>query len=214
MSFTKNLKTYFLFHPVNTVLIGLNTVMLVITYAIGGFSVPNLLKLGAIFPPYIIDNNEYFRILMAMFLHGSLIHFLMNNFVLFQLGAYIERLIGSVNYFILYMVSGVVSSLIITYLGSTMSITIGASGAIYGVMAGLLVLTFIRTHWFDDRQIRSIRQLMLINVLLTFVIPNISILGHLGGLISGIAIIFLLTPKRPAYRKKLTQEIYINALND
>ena len=41
--------------------------MLVITYAIGGFSVPNLLKLGAIFPPYIIDNNEYFRILMAMF---------------------------------------------------------------------------------------------------------------------------------------------------
>lgn len=214
MSFTKNFKTYFLFHPVNSILIGINTIMLLITYISGGFSVSNLLDLGAIFPPYIIDNSEYYRLVLAMFLHGSVLHFLMNNFVLYQLGAYLERLIGSRNYIILYMVSGLISSLVITYFGDAMSVTIGASGAIYGVMAALLMLTFIRNHWFSAPQVRSIRQLMIVNVLFTFIVPNISIFGHLGGLVTGLLLILLLSPTRPDYRKKLTQEKYINALND
>lgn len=214
MSFTKNLKTYFLFHPVNTILIGLNLLMLIVTYLFGGFTTAVLLKLGAIFPPYVIDNQEYHRLILAMFLHGSIIHFLMNNFVLYQLGAYLERLIGSINYLILYMVSGLISSIVITYFGEVMSITIGASGAIYGVMAGLLMLTFIRTHWFSDHQIRNIRQLMILNVIFTFIVPNISILGHLGGLVAGLLLILLLSPKRPDYRNKLTKEKYINALNE
>ncbi len=214
MSFTKNLKTNFLFHPVNTILIGLNLLMLIVTYLFGGFTTAVLLKLGAIFPPYIIDNQEYHRLILAMFLHGSIIHFLMNNFVLYQLGAYLERLIGSINYLILYMVSGLISSIVITYFGEVMSITIGASGAIYGVMAGLLMLTFIRTHWFSDHQIRNIRQLMILNVIFTFIVPNISILGHLGGLVAGLLLILLLSPRRPDYRNKLTKEKYINALNE
>jgi rhomboid protease GluP len=188
--------------------------MLIVTYLFGGFTTAVLLKLGAIFPPYIIDNQEYHRLILAMFLHGSIIHFLMNNFVLYQLGAYLERLIGSINYLILYMVSGLISSIVITYFGEVMSITIGASGAIYGVMAGLLMLTFIRTHWFSDHQIRNIRQLMILNVIFTFIVPNISIFGHLGGLVAGLLLILLLSPKRPDYRNKLTKEKYINALNE
>jgi rhomboid protease GluP len=112
-----------------------------------------------------------------------------------------ERLVGPKKYILVYMISGIVSSLFVLFLASNVSVTIGASGAIFGVIGGLLMLTFLRKDWFTDHAIRNIRQLIIINVVITFLIPNISIPGHMGGLIAGILLFYLMAPKSPYYYK-------------
>jgi rhomboid protease GluP len=191
--------TYIKKHPINGILIAVNFVFFVTSLLTGGFSIENLIKLGAIYPPFIIDQGEYFRLITGMFLHANVFHFLMNMYVLYYLGGHMERLIGPRKYLILYVFSGVASSLVITYFGDVNTVTVGASGAIFGIMGGLFMLTILRKNWFHPQTIRSIQNLMALNLLLTFVIANISIYGHLGGLVAGILIFFLITPQEPYF---------------
>jgi rhomboid protease GluP len=192
-------KDYIKKHPITFILLLLNTMMLFIVIFTGGFTNFNLVRWGAIFPPLIIDNQEFNRLIAAMFLHGSIPHYLFNSVALYYLGGHMERLIGPRWYVVLYMGSGLLSSLLVTYLGDLNAVTIGASGAIFGIMGGLFMLTIKQKKWFHPRTIRSIQQLMVMNLVITFLVPNISILGHLGGLMMGLAILFFFTPKYPYF---------------
>jgi len=194
-------KEYYKFHPVTTIILAINLVMAIILIVTGGFDTENLVKLGALVPILVTEEGEYYRIITAMFLHGGFLHLLSNSFVLYYIGAYMERLVGPKKYLLIYMISGIISSLFVLFLASDLSVTIGASGAIFGVMGGLLVLTFLRKEWFSDHTIRTIRQLIIINVVITFLVPNISIPGHMGGLIAGILLCYLMAPKSPYYYK-------------
>jgi rhomboid protease GluP len=186
-------------HPINAFLILLNFLFFVVTLLTGGFDIENIVRLGAIFPPFILDENEYFRLITGMFLHANVFHFLMNMYVLYYLGGHMEQLIGPRKFLLLYFFSGIVSSLVITYFGDPQTVTVGASGAIFGIMGGLFMLTILRKNWFDPRTIRSIQNLMVLNLILTFVIANISIFGHLGGLVAGILLFFIITPEHPYF---------------
>lgn len=196
---------FFKFHPVTGILLSINAVMVFVMLWAGGFTIPNLIRYGAIFPPFITEFGEYYRLLAAMFLHGSLVHFIMNSFVLYYLGGHLERLVGPLRYGILYFFAGLVSSVFVVIFGAANTVTIGASGAIFGIIGGLLMLTFLRPKWFTEGAIRSIRQLMIINLVFTFVVPNISIPGHLGGLLMGMVLFFILLPDKPWFYKKLDQ---------
>ncbi|MFP4178276.1 MAG: rhomboid family intramembrane serine protease, partial [Acholeplasmataceae bacterium] len=170
----------------------------------GGFSTESLIESGALYYPLTVENQEYYRMVTAMFLHGGILHFVLNMLVLYYLGGHLERLVGPFRYTILYFASGLLSSVFVLLFSDPRTITIGASGALFGIIGGLLMLTFLRPTWFSDQAIRSIRQLMVINLILTFTIPNISIAGHVGGLIMGIALFFMIAPEQPyIYRKIL-----------
>jgi rhomboid protease GluP len=194
-------REYYKFHPVTTIILAINLVMAIILIVTGGFDTENLVKFGALVPILVTEEGEYYRIITAMFLHGGFLHLLSNSFVLYYIGAYMERLVGPKKYLLIYMISGIISSLFVLFLASDLSVTIGASGAIFGVIGGLLVLTFLRKEWFSDHSIRTIRQLIIINVVITFLLPTISIPGHMGGLIAGILIGYLMAPKSPYYYK-------------
>lgn len=193
------IKNYIQTRPITSIILLINTIFLVTVLFTGGFSILHLIELGAIFPPLIIEQAEYFRWITGMFLHANIFHFLMNMYVLFYLGGHMERLIGPRRYLFIYMISGIGSSIAVTYLGESNVVTVGASGAIFGIMGGLLLLTFLRKHWFSPRTISSIRNLMLLNLVFTFVVPDVSIFGHLGGLVIGIALFFVMTPEYPYY---------------
>ena len=199
--FKSKIKEYYKFHPVTTIILVINLVMAVLLIVTGGFDTLNLVKFGALVPILVIEEGEYYRIVTAMFLHGGFLHLLSNSFVLYYIGAYMERLVGPKKYLLIYMISGIISSIFVLFLASDLSVTIGASGAIFGVIGGLLVLTFLRKEWFSDHAIRTIRQLIIINVVITFLVPNISIPGHMGGLIAGILLCYLMAPKSPYYYK-------------
>jgi len=196
------IKSYILNHPVTSLLLLVNTIMVLMVLITGRFDTVTLVKLGGIVPALVKVEGEYYRLVAAMFLHGSIFHFLMNGLVLFYIGGFVERYLGYLKFFILYMVSGIVSSLVVTYFGPSNVLTIGASGALYGVIGALFILITIKPTWFPPQASRSIRTLIIVNLILTFVVPSISIEGHLSGLIAGSLLIFLLIPKYPYFIKK------------
>ncbi|MDY0075233.1 MAG: rhomboid family intramembrane serine protease [Acholeplasmataceae bacterium] len=207
MKFLSSITGYIKRFPITSLMMGINIVFFFATLMMGGFRNENLIILGAIFPPLIIEYGEYYRIITGIFLHANVFHFLMNMYVLFYLGAQLEMLIGPRKQLLVYLLSGISSSLAVVYLGSYLVITVGASGAIFGIMGGLFMLTLLRKPWFHQAKIKSIQQLMAINLILTFVITGISTYGHLGGLIMGVVLFFIITPKEPYFFKRYHQSL-------
>lgn len=129
-----------------------------------------------------IDDGHVYRLLTATFIHYGILHLLLNMWALWMLGRSLEAALGPVRFVALYVLSGLGGS-IAAYLFSPNSITAGASGAIFGLFAALfVVLKRLR------RDTSSVVPVLLINLVLTFTVPNISIAGHLGGLVVGAII--------------------------
>jgi membrane associated rhomboid family serine protease len=127
-----------------------------------------------------VAQGEWWRLVTATFLHGNIIHLGMNMLVLWIIGPPLEEYFGHARYLLVYVVSGLAGSagaLII----SGGSPTVGASGAIFGIMGAALVLEARRIWVFGGQAMGLVG----INLLFTFLIPGISIGGHVGGLIGG-----------------------------
>lgn len=127
------------------------------------------------------DGGEVYRLVTGAFLHGGLIHLGLNMLVLFILGRLLEPGIGGARLAAIYFVSllgGSFGALLLEPEG----VTVGASGAIFGLMAAAFVIARRRGM---EALSNEIGVLVGINLLITFTIPNISIGGHLGGLVAG-----------------------------
>ena len=202
ITWQERLKTYFFFQPITMILMVANFMMVILTLISGGFNVNTLVNLGGLYPPLVTELGQYYRLITTAFLHGSILHFLVNSIALFYLGGHLERLIGSIRYTIIYFVTAIGSSVAVVLLKPD-SVTIGASGAIYGIIGALLLLTFTRKEWFHTQTIRSIRNLIFINIIFTLLIPSVSTEGHFGGLIVGFILIQLITPHTPVLQEKI-----------
>jgi membrane associated rhomboid family serine protease len=127
-----------------------------------------------------LADGEWWRLITAAFLHGNLIHVGMNMFVLWMIGAPIEEAIGRGRFLALYLVSGLSGSAGALIFDPN-AITVGASGAIFGILGAALILEWQRSYVLGG----SALSLLVLNLIFTFAIPNISIGGHLGGLAGG-----------------------------
>ncbi|MFW5893208.1 MAG: rhomboid family intramembrane serine protease [Bacillota bacterium] len=183
-------------NPVSTLLIVGVTIYFFITIFSGGFNGQNLLELGALYEPLVIEDGQWYRLFTVMFLHGSVTHYIFNTlFGLYVIGGALERLIGPLKYLIVYFVSGILASFTIVasyFLTGEPVLTVGASGAIYGVLGAFLYLVVNHKEWFNPGDVQGIKALIFINVIFTFIVPNISVAGHIGGLIAGYAIATLM----------------------
>lgn len=132
--------------------------------------------------------GEWWRLVTGGFLHGGLLHLGMNMLVLYLVGPLLERELGKVDFALLYLTSLVAGSFGVMLL-DPFATTVGASGAIYGLLGAAVALQLSRgiNPWST-----GIGGLILINVLLTFTVPGISIGGHLGGLVGGFVAGWLL----------------------
>jgi len=123
-----------------------------------------------------------------MFLHASFFHLLVNMYSLYFVGSILEQLIGRWRFLLLYLVSGMAGSAGALIL-SPLTPTVGASGAIFGVLGGLFILER-RGNIATGGQIAA---LIVINLVITFAFSSsISVGGHLGGLVSGMVLMLLL----------------------
>jgi membrane associated rhomboid family serine protease len=130
-----------------------------------------------------LDQGEWWRLITAAFLHGNLIHLTMNMIVLWIVGAPVEQAIGRARFLALYLVSGLAGSAGALLLDPN-AVTVGASGAIFGVLGAALVLERQRSYVLGGQALG----LIVINLVLTFALSqsqHISIGGHLGGLAGG-----------------------------
>ena len=134
-----------------------------------------------LYGPYVAE-GEWYRLLTSGFLHGSLIHIGFNMFALFWLGRLLEPAIGTPRFVALYFVSLFAGSFGALLL-SPDSLTIGASGAVFGIFGATFVIA--RNRGVDGLA-ASIGVVLLLNLAITFGNPEISIGGHLGGLAGGL----------------------------
>jgi membrane associated rhomboid family serine protease len=131
-------------------------------------------------PFSIALDNEYYRLLTAMFLHAGLIHIAVNMFSLWIIGPQLETLLGHVRYTALYLVAGLGGSVASFWFSSPNVVGVGASGAIYGLMGALFVVA--RSMNLD---IRPLIGVIAVNVVISFTVPGIDWRAHLGGLVVG-----------------------------
>lgn len=145
----------------------------------------SLVHYGAFYGPNV-QNGEWWRAFTAAFIHDGFLHIAFNMFALWQIGTIVEKLFGTPKMAMLYVASIIGSGWAI-YQFSYSEVTIGASGAIFGLF-GALVAAGLRLGKYGQQLVRSMLGLVIINVLLGFMIPNISQAGHLGGLVAGFVL--------------------------
>lgn len=176
--------------PATVALVAINVLVYLVTVAQGGgLSAPGgkVFEEGALVG-VLVGDGEWWRLVSAMFLHGSVIHLAFNMLALYWLGSVVEQSLGTTRFLLVYFASGLAGSAGALLMSGALAITVGASGAIYGILGALLVLEYLSTGSFAGPAMG----LIVLNLAITFAIPNVSIGGHLGGLVGGVASTFAL----------------------
>ena len=150
----------------------------------------NLVKYGAFFPPFIIEFNQYYRFISSIFIHIGASHILFNGYALYIFGPQIEMLMGPKKYLLFFILTGIGGN-IATFVFNFESISAGASGSLFGLFGAFLYLIHRHSDMVTPEGRRSILQLLGINLVLTLVVPSISVTAHLGGLIIGYLLSYL-----------------------
>jgi membrane associated rhomboid family serine protease len=172
--------------PITRLLIAINIVIYLITVVqgAGGLNNPG----GHLFFQWVlygpaVPHGGWYRLVTAMFLHASILHIAFNMYVLWAIGTPVEQYLGRIRYIGLYFVSGLAGSAG-GLLQAPHTPILGASGAIFGILGAMLIIEWQVT----GRLAGQAASLIAINLVISFVIPNISWGGHVGGLIGGILI--------------------------
>ncbi|OPJ59000.1 rhomboid family intramembrane serine protease [Clostridium oryzae] len=142
---------------------------------------------------YLIERGQYYRIITSMFLHGGILHLASNMYSLLMLGVFLERVYGKNRYILIYMISGISGSILSFALSE--SISVGASGAIFGLLGAALVYGLEIRDRIGKEFVFNIIQVIAINIIIGLNIKYIDKFAHIGGLIGGIIVAVLLSLK-------------------
>ncbi|WP_245578421.1 rhomboid family intramembrane serine protease [Atopobacter phocae] len=153
-----------------------------------------LLTYGAKVNP-LITVGEYWRLITPIFIHIGFMHLVINSLSLYYLGDMIERLIGTVRFSILYLLSGLMGNLI--SFGFSPSLSAGASTSIFGLFSFMVVLGYLFPYNNYLAQTgQSFKVLIGLNIIFGFFSGGVDNFGHIGGIIGGVLIgLLLATPK-------------------
>lgn len=183
---------------VTQVLVGIIVFIYVIELYLN-FQGIDLKALGAMNGERIIEHGEVWRFFTAMWLHFGLMHLGFNGFALWSLGRDVESLFGSTRFLIIYLLSGLFGSLLSFAAGPfRYSFAAGASGAVFGVVGMTIAFYYFHRSRLGDwgkRRQRGMIQLVAINLIFGFSVGGIDNAAHIGGMIAGFAIGFLLVPR-------------------
>lgn len=164
----------------------------------------------------LINSGEWWRFVTPIFLHGGILHLLMNMYGLWVLGPYVERLYGSAKFVVFWVLTGV-AGVVASYLTVRPNmqlnavsrflfkngdpVSVGASGALFGLIGVLFVFGIKFRHELPDGFKRAFGTGMLptilLNVFIGFTIPVIDNAAHMGGLLAGAALALVVGYKRP-----------------
>jgi membrane associated rhomboid family serine protease len=167
---------------VTKTLVALNVGIYLLELALGGSvsGTGNTIYEKGVLAAPLVDQGDWWRLITAAFLHYGPIHLAFNMLALWWFGSAVEQVLGRGRFLLLYVVSGLAGSAG-ALLASPNALTVGASGAIFGIMGAALVLEQQRIYVFGGGAL----SLIALNLLFTFAVPGVSIGGHIGGLIGG-----------------------------
>lgn len=130
--------------------------------------------------------GEYYRLFTSIFLHAGIMHLLCNMYSLYVLGPQVESFYGKIKYLSIFIISGISGSLLSTALSGNNTISVGASGAIFGLLGSILYFGYHYRVYLGNVLKSQIIPLIILNLAIGFTFSGIDNLAHIGGLIGGV----------------------------
>lgn len=179
----------------------------VIVFLICAFTGELLYNKGALSVGYLLEQGDYYRILTSMFLHWDMDHLFGNMLILFYLGEVVEKYFGHIRFGILYFTAGICGNLLsmgIEIYKATLTVSAGASGAIFGIIGGLLLLVIVHRGHLEQITLGRLAVMIIYSLYSGFVGSNINNAAHVGGFLSGIITALILwIISRPKEKDKI-----------
>lgn len=169
------------------------------------FSTNSIIKLGANFEP-LVNEGQWWRLLTSVFLHLSVMHLAVNCMSLLFLGRLLEPALGNILFALNYVVLGVAASYA-SYWFNTNVISAGGSGAVFGLLGVFIAFLFVGPVQRDARNawLQGIGVIVGLNLLAGLFLP-VDNAAHIGGLVAGLAVGFVLTPFISSRLKRRARE--------
>ena len=165
------------------ILVAINVIVYLFERLVWGLDPNSLYAHGGLYGP-VLANGQWWRILTSAFLHGSDMHILFNMIALFQVGTFVELIFGTPRMAIIYFLAAIGGGVAVTYFTPDV-VTIGASGAIFGLFGALAVAGF-RLGARGRSIMQQTTGIIVINLAISlWPGSNISIADHIGGLVVG-----------------------------
>jgi len=148
---------------------------------VGSGGIGTLYEKGALYGPFITESHQYYRLVTAGFLHDGFLHILFNMWFLYVMGRILEPAVGKLNFAVIYLTALLAGSFG-ALLFQPQSPTVGASGACFGILGALIVISHYRgiSIWQSGLGLT-----LVINIVFSLSVPGISIGGHVGGVVAG-----------------------------
>ncbi len=183
--------------PVTVALIAVNVLVFLLLTATGGSeNNVNLYRWGAKYGPALAD-GEWWRLIMPVFLHIGFFHLLTNSIGLLIFGSMAERLLGSPAYLAIYLVTGVLGN-VASYI-FTPALGAGASGAVFGVIGAFGVYLLLNRQVIGEmgrQAITVVAFIIALNVISGFMTEGVDNAAHVGGLLGGMFMAYLVSPRQ------------------
>ena len=165
---------------ITNILVVLNIIMFALT-----MTIPKLANMF-ILDPIAVKNGEVYRLLTSTFMHASILHLVFNMYALSIIGKQVETFLGKSKFLLVYLFSGLTGSLLSCAI--TNSYSLGASGAIFGLMGSLLYFGYHYRLYLGSVLLGQIVPVIVINLVIGYITPSIDNAAHIGGLVGGLFI--------------------------
>lgn len=175
--------------PANGILIGLNSLVMIITLVAGTGIVDFVYYSGVLDWSAVLNRGEYYRLFTSMFLHFGFEHFFQNMIFLFLVGCFLETAMGSVKYFIFYILTGLGAGICSLAYDASFQLNVvsaGASGAIFGVVGGLFWVVIRNKGRYKGIGIPGMLLMIVGTLYYGFTSSDVDNVAHMGGFLCGI----------------------------
>lgn len=160
---------------------------------------------GAMYAPLVLGNGEYYRLFTSVFMHFGINHIMNNMLILFILGDNLERALGHVKYLFFYLICGVganIVSMLVNLREYRNVVSAGASGAIFGVIGGLLYAVIVNRGRLEDLSTRQLVVMIVCSLYFGLTSTGVDNAAHIAGLLIGI-IMGILLYRKPKKRRNI-----------
>ena len=173
-------------------------VSIVVAVTLGSLEDPGVLaRAGANFRPAVLA-GDWWRLHASTFLHAGAVHLILNMYSLWMLGKLVEQILGRVRFFAIYSLAGLGGAVASLLLGEHSGVSVGASGAVFGILGAALVELGLRRRIYPELWRRALFGNLLLllaaNLIAGFYFPAIDQSAHLGGLVVGVLLTLVLSP--------------------
>ena len=163
---------------------------------------------GAMYPPYVAENGQYWRLFTSMFMHFGLMHILNNMVMLGAVGRIVEIAMGHVRFLIVYIAAGIcgsVLSYVVMLHNNDYAVSAGASGAIFGMVGALVWIVIVNRGFYEGISRQQVIFMVILMIYYGVSTSGVDNWDHLGGLAGGFIISIVLYRKK-RYNKNIILE--------